>query len=135
MKDIDKTIRTALATEDRELFEEYSGEQSLFEMVADSFRGRHRWFMLLMNINILAFTVLAVVCGFKFFGTETMRGMIGWSAGFIFCCLGTMMMKLWWWAQMDKNSLTREIKRLELQIARLALRLKRDTDATDEESS
>jgi uncharacterized membrane protein YciS (DUF1049 family) len=52
--------------------------------------------------------------------------MIGWSTGFLFCCLGTMMMKLWWWAQMDKNSLTREIKRLELQIARLAARMKEE---------
>ena len=126
MKNIDDTIRDALRAEDRELFEEFGGEQSLFDMVVESFRGRNLWIKVGMFFNILVFTVLAVVTAIQFFGAETTRGMIGWSTGFLCCCLGTMMMKLWWWAQMDKNSLTREIKRLELQIARLAARMKEE---------
>lgn len=126
MTNIDDTIRDALRAEDRELFEEFGGEQSLFDMVVESFRGRNLWIKVGMFFNILVFTVLAVVTAIQFFGAETTRGMIGWSTGFLFCCLGTMMMKLWWWAQMDKNSLTREIKRLELQIARLAARMKEE---------
>jgi uncharacterized membrane protein YciS (DUF1049 family) len=124
MNDIDKSIRAALAAEDRELFEEYGGEQSLWEMVADTFRGRQRWLKIGMTFNILAFTILAVVVAFQFFGAETTRAMILWATLFLFCCLGAMMMKLWWWQQMDRNALTREIKRLELQIARLAARLR-----------
>jgi hypothetical protein len=130
MKDIDKSIRAALAAEDRELFEEYGGESSLFEMIADTFRGRNRWLKIGMTFNILAFTVLAVVVAIQFFHTDTMRGMILWATLFLLCCLGTMMIKLWWWAQMDKNVLTREIKRLELQVARLAARL-RPADEND----
>ena len=128
MKDIDKSIRAALAAEDRELFEEYSLEQSLWEMIADSFKGRNRWLKTGMNLNILVFTVLAVITAIQFFNAETTRGMIGWSTGFIVSCLGTMMMKSWWWAQMDKNAIKREIKRMELQIARLANRLKPEAD-------
>jgi hypothetical protein len=124
MKDIDKSIRAALAAEDRELFEEYGSEPSLFEMIADTFRGRHRWLKIGMTFNILAFTVIAVLVAIQFFHTDTTRGMILWATLFLFCCLGTMMMKLWWWQQMDKNAVTREIKRLELQIARLAARLR-----------
>jgi hypothetical protein len=126
MKNIDDTIRDALRAEDRELFEEFGGEQSLFDMVVESFRGRNLWIKLGMFFNILVFTVLAVLTAIQFFHAETMRGMIAWSTGFLFCCLGTMMMKLWWWAQMDKNCVTREIKRLELQIARLAARMKEE---------
>jgi K+ transporter len=126
MKNIDDTIRDALRAEDRELFEEFGGEQSLFDMVVESFRGRNLWIKIGMFFNILVFTVLAVVAAIQFFGADTTRGMIGWATGFLFCCLGTMMMKLWWWAQMDKNCLTREIKRLELQIARLAARMKEE---------
>jgi K+ transporter len=132
MKDIDKSIRAALAAEDRELFEEYSAEQSLWEMIADSFRGRHRWLMIGMNFNILVFAVLAVITAIQFFNAETTRGMIGWSAGFIVCCLGTMMMKSWWWAQTDKNAIRREIKRMELQVARLATRLRPEDDGKAE---
>ncbi len=32
-------------------------------------------------------------------------------------------LKAWYWMQMNRNALTREIKRLELQIARLSSRL------------
>ena len=126
MKNIDDTIRAALRAEDRELFEEFGGEQSLFDMVVESFRGRHLWIKLGMFFNILVFAVLAVLTAIQFFHADTMRGMIGWATGFVCCVLGTMMMKLWWWAQIDKNSLTREIKRLELQIARLAARMQED---------
>jgi hypothetical protein len=123
MKNIDDTIRQALRAEDRELFEEFGGEQSLFEMVMETFRGRSRWLKFGMFFNILVFTVLAVWTAIRFFGADTTHGMVGWATGFVCCMLGTMMMKLWWWAQMDKNCVTREIKRLELQIARLAARL------------
>ncbi|MHC4217224.1 MAG: DUF6768 family protein [Planctomycetota bacterium] len=126
MKNIDDTIRAALRAEDRELFEEFGGEQSLFDMVVESFRGRNRWIKLGMFANILVFAVFAVLTAIQFFQADTMRGMIGWATGFVCCILGTMMMKLWWWAQLDKSALTREIKRLELQIARLAARMKEE---------
>ena len=124
MRDIDKTIRAALQEEDRELFDQYGGEQTLLEMVFDTFKGQQRWLKIVMFIDILIFTAMAVICAFQFFDAETTKGLIGWSVGFVCCCLGTMMLKLWWWAQMDKNGITREIKRVELQIARLAARMK-----------
>ena len=34
------------------------------------------------------------------------------------------MMKIWGWMEISKNFVTREIKRVELQIARLASRIK-----------
>ena len=121
MKDIDKTIRAALQAEDRELFEEFGGEQSLLEMIAESFRGRQRWIMIGMHLNMLILAALAVISAIEFFRVESIRA---WAAGFIVGCLGTWTVKLWWWTRTDKNSLIREIKRLELQIARLAARLK-----------
>ena len=124
MNDIDKSIRAALAAEDRELFEEYSGEQSLLEMIAESFRGRQRWLMIGMHLNMLFLVTLAVVSAIEFFRVESTRAMIAWSAGFIVGCVGTWTIKLWWWTRTDKNALTREIKRMELQIARLAARMR-----------
>ena len=131
MKEIDESIRAALAAEDRELFGEYSGEQSLWEMIADSFRGRQRWLMVFLNMNIFIFIGLAILSGLQFFGAETTRAMIAWSTCFVVCCVGTMVMKLWWWTRTDKNALSREIKRLELQIARLAARLRSAGDDDD----
>ncbi|UCD75176.1 MAG: hypothetical protein JSV91_15505 [Phycisphaerales bacterium] len=131
MKDIDKSIRAALAAEDRELFEEFGGEQSLFEMIAESFRGRQRWLMIGMHCNMFVLVALAVVSAIEFFRVESTRAMIAWATGFIVGCLGTWTIKLWWWTRTDRNALTREIKRVELQIARLAARLRPADDAAE----
>ena len=133
MKEIDNSIHAALAAEDRDLFEEYSGEQSLWEMIADSFRGRQRWLMIGMHCNMLVLVTLAVLSAIEFFRVESTRAMIAWSTCFVVCCVGTMVMKLWWWTRTDKNALSREIKRLELQVARLAARLRSadDDDAAE----
>jgi hypothetical protein len=77
MKNIDDTIRDALRAEDRELFEEFGGEQSLFDMVAESFRGRNLWIKIGMFFNILVFTVLAVVAAIQFFGAALVVGADG----------------------------------------------------------
>jgi hypothetical protein len=34
------------------------------------------------------------------------------------------MMKIWYWLELNKNAVTREIKRLELQVARLSARMR-----------
>ena len=52
------------------------------------------------------------------------RVMLLWAAACVVCMSGVSMMKVWYWMELNKNAVTREIKRLELQIARLAGRIK-----------
>ena len=47
-----------------------------------------------------------------------------WAAACIVCVSAVSMLKIWYFLEMNKNAVTREIKRLELQIARLAGRIK-----------
>ena len=42
MNNIDLQIREALNAEDAALAEEIEGEQTMLQMISDSFRGRHR---------------------------------------------------------------------------------------------
>lgn len=124
MNELDKKIQEALRKEDTELFEDFQGEQSLFEMMADTFRGRHRWLVALMAFWTLVFFVLAILTAVKFFSAEATRDIVMWAAACILCMSAVSMLKLWYFLEMNKNCLTREIKRLELQIARLAGRIK-----------
>jgi hypothetical protein len=123
MSELDDKIRQALREEDRELFEAYSGEPGLFGMVAESFRGRHRWLVALVWLWSLVFFILSIVAAVQFFYAETTRAMLAWAIGFIYCTMAVAMLKSWYWMEMNKNIHTREIKRLELQIARLAQRI------------
>ena len=124
MNELDKKIKEALRQEDAELFEDLGGEPSVFELVIDTFRGKHWWLTLLTIFWSLVFFGLAIFSAVKFFNTDDSRDMMMWALAFIFCMMAVSMMKMWFWMEMNKNAITREIKRLELQIARLAGRIK-----------
>ena len=59
MNDLDKKIREALSTQDAELFEEFGGEQGIFELIGDTFRGKRRWLVVLVYVYSIVFLVLA----------------------------------------------------------------------------
>ncbi|UCG16927.1 MAG: hypothetical protein JSV19_02610 [Phycisphaerales bacterium] len=133
MKEIDRKIREALQAQDAELFDEIGGEPAVHEMVIDSFRGRLRWLVILASVWCMAFLALAVVCAVQFFRANTVREMLGWSTGCVLCIVYVMAMKVWYWMELNKNVVTREVKRLELEIARLAARLPGQTVKTGDD--
>ena len=122
--DIDKQIREALRQEDAELFEDHGGEQSMLEMVFESFHGRQRWLVFLVWFWTLVMFAGSIFCAVQFFRVDTTREMIAWAMGFIFGQVAVGMLKMWYFMELNKNALTREIKRVELQIARLSKRIK-----------
>lgn len=123
MKDIDDIIREAIANEeDKRWFDELD-EQSVQERVVDSFRGKSRWLVLLVYVCIAIFACLFLFSAAKFITADTERGMIAWGVSAMFCCTAVALMKIWYWMELNKNAVTREIKRFELQLARLTSRL------------
>ena len=72
----------------------------------------------------IVFMVLAVISAMRFFNATETRDMLLWAGACIICLSGVSMMKVWYWMELNKNSITREIKRLELQVLRLAQRIK-----------
>ena len=123
MNELNKKIKEALREEDAEIFEEFGSEPSIFEMLMDTFRGRHRWLVFLTMFWTIVFLVLGVLSVIRFFRAEELRDLLMWAAASAFLLSGVSMMKVWFWMELNKNAITREIKRLELQIARLAGRI------------
>lgn len=124
MSDLDDKIRAALRREDAEILDDFRGDPSVFEMMAETFRGRNRRIMTLTALWILVFFVLGVLAAIQFFSSQETRDMLMWAVAVIVCLSAVSMMKIMWWMDMNKNAITREVKRLELQIARLAARIK-----------
>lgn len=123
MKDIDQQIREALRQEDAALLEHYRGEPPLHQMLIETFRGRWRWLVVMAFAMGIVVTALTVLCAYRFFHAETTQAMIGWATGFVTCSLLILLVKVWYWMELNRNSVTREIKRLELQVAQLSRRL------------
>ena len=49
---------------------------------------------------------------------------IRWGMAFIMCMWGLWAVKVWAWMEIQRNALTREIKRLELQVVHLGSQIK-----------
>ena len=116
MTDIDEKIRAALRAEDRELYDELSGEQSLIEQVIASFHSRSRWLIVLVLVYSFVFLGLCVYCAMQFFAATEVKSMIAWACGFCLGMIGVTVLKVWYWMELHRMSVIREIKRLELQI-------------------
>jgi hypothetical protein len=126
MTDIDEKIREALRREDAELLEHYQAEPPVHELLIQTFRGRHVWMNVLAAVFTFLFLGLSLFALYRFFQAERTQALIAWASGFLWSSLAVAMLKMWFWMEIQRNSVVREIKRLELQVANLS----RQLDAT-----
>lgn len=97
-----------------------SSEANMFQLIGDVVRSKHRWlsaWAFVLSFIIFGLTVFAVV---QMFQASDLRQTIFWAVGALWGSLAVAMLKIWFWMQLDKYSVLREVKRLEAQIARLA---------------
>ena len=119
---IDELIKEALTEEESKFYDNLE-EQNVFQMLGGLFQGKNKWIMLLMNIVMLIVFGFLIYSLVQFFNTEQTNEIIRWSLSVITCLLMISMLKMFLWMQMDKNSIKREIKRIELQISTLSSKL------------
>jgi uncharacterized membrane protein YciS (DUF1049 family) len=126
MSDIDQHIRDAFRADDDALAAFLDDEPSLFDQVAQTFRGSNRA-LVFLSVGIgIVFMATSVTCAIQFFLADTTKAMIAWALGLVFSLMAIAIMKVWYWMELSKNALAREIKRLELEIAALATRMRSD---------
>ncbi len=119
MSDFDDRIREALGEDDRALLAELGGERSLAGQVGETFRGRQAWLVALVWLAVTGWSVLAGVSAWKFFSVSGADAQLPWVLGLVLSFIAIAMLKIWYWMELNKNALRREIKRLELQVAAL----------------
>jgi len=117
--DTGRIIRNALEREEAEGLGT-AEDPSMTELLTEMFRGRHRRLAIggaVVNLLLLGAGVFSAV---RFFGAEEPRGMLLWGGGTLLSFGAVTAIKVWYWLEMVRLSLTREVKRLELQVSRLA---------------
>lgn len=122
-KDVDDLIREAIRAEDVEQLQGL-GEPGLPEMVTEVFRGRMRWYGAMFLGMIVVFTVAAVFCGVRFLAADEPSGLIRWGVGLLLSFLAVQGGKTWYWMQMERLAMIRELKRVELLVAQLGAELR-----------
>ena len=130
MESIDERIRKALSSEDREFLQQLDTHSSLYGDVAATFRGHMRWLNALGWVFGFVLFAVTLYCGWQFFAQSDLRSMQLWGAGAMLSALGLGLIKLYFFMELQKNAIVREIKRVELQVAGLAAALRdRKADA------
>lgn len=122
MHALDQKIQHTLAADEAELLSPL-GEPPLWHQIIEMFQGRLRWITLLVVVGSLACAVFAVVSAVYFFQAEGVREMIAWAGGFGFGLISVTAGRIWMWMILHRNAVMREIKRVELRIARLGSQL------------
>lgn len=97
-----------------------SREGSIRSMVSDFYSRRMLWTSLFIWAIGLVFFVGAIFAAVKFFGADQTRDQILYATAFLTFVILLTVVKTFAWQILHRNSLAREIKRLEIRIAELA---------------
>ena len=119
MTSIDDTIRRALSADDLRAYEELSRAETPLQATITAFRTQHAAFSVAGFLAGTALLALAAYAVWRAAEATEVKAMLGWGgvAAFGFFFMG--LLKVWFWMEMQKNSVVREVKRLELQVASL----------------
>ncbi|PHR93153.1 MAG: hypothetical protein COA69_04170 [Robiginitomaculum sp.] len=118
MDELDRKIEEALSAEDRALMEHF-GEQGLLGQFGSLFSGKLAWLTAITVIAGFGMFILGVYAAWNFINAPDISGMLRWGGVAWFGFISLMMIKIWSWMRMETNRILREVKRLELQIARM----------------
>jgi len=123
MNDIDDKILAAIRSETEESLGEYSEELGLFGLVGESFKGAFRWVVIAAFALILIFIGLGVYSAINFVHATDIAVKLNWFAGSALAFLIVIVLRLWYFMELNRLSIRREIKRLELQVSLLGAKL------------
>ncbi|MDP1631919.1 MAG: hypothetical protein Q8L66_10925 [Caulobacter sp.] len=123
MTQIDDAIRQALSAEDARALEAFSGEQPMLKQAfAMLGAGPNQLIIVVGWLFGFALFAAAVYCGWRFYVAVDAHEMALWGGTTVMAFIGLGLIKIWFWMELHKNQIIREVKRLELQVARLAAR-------------
>ena len=125
----DEVIREALARDEAEGLES-PGDPSMLALLTETFRGRSRLLAVGGVVANVAFLGVAVFALSRFLVTEDVREMLVWGGAGLLAVLLILAVKIWYWLEMVRLALTRDLKRLELRVSRLAERLDEPQEPT-----
>lgn len=121
MSKLDQAISQALSAEDAEFLARFKAQSPIGEAFG-TFTGP--WGVMNIFAALITFAMFGafVYCAWSAFSAVDVRETVMWSAGAVISMLAVAMLKMYFWMEMNKNVVLREVKRLELQVARAAAR-------------
>ena len=118
INELDDKIREALSEQDRVLMDQF-GEQGIFGQLGSLFQGKLAWLSMVTLVAGTIMFVIGIYATWQFATVDDVPTMLRWGGIAWFGLMAMSMIKVWSWMRMEANRTLREVKRLELQIARM----------------
>ena len=118
MRDVDALIDEALDAEERELLRSIGEEQGFITQVFGVFRGPTGWVSMGMIGGQLVTALSGAWAAWRFFEAGDTLTALRWGLPAAVLLITSAMIKTAFFPMMHTNRLMRELKRIELQIAR-----------------
>lgn len=99
-------------------------EELILERTLALFRGRMKGWVALNWLLTAMCGAVGLWAASAFFRVATIRDWIFYATVFLVSALGVSILKIWFWMEMNRYTHTREIKRLELQVAKMVQTLR-----------
>jgi uncharacterized membrane protein (DUF106 family) len=119
MKNINQKILEAL--QDDKAAHEFSEEQAnALQLIGQSFKGTFRLtFVVVVSLQLM-FAGLAIYCAYHLVNELDIGLKINWLAGTLSTVVAFAIARIWFFMELNRLSVIREVKRVELQISLLA---------------
>jgi hypothetical protein len=125
MSKIDDAIHQALTDEDRDFLAKFEKEPNTLVQVAGVFRGPLGWIYITLLVAAVILAPFGLYSAFQFFTATELRPLFYWGFGVTGILLVLSVVRIVFFMQINTNRLLRELKRVELQVARLAAQANR----------
>jgi hypothetical protein len=120
MTSIDDKIKQALSEEYNQMIVENGKiDANPFKQMSIGFKGKMGWMYITVIIFGALITIMSIYSIYSFYHETEIKSLIGWAVAIIVTVLLTQMTKVWYWSEMGRNRVIREIKLLELQLAQV----------------
>lgn len=117
MSDMDRKILEAIKAETNATMKDYERDLGLFGLMAESFKGTFRWAVIGAMAMQVVLAAALIYCAVGLFGTEDTAAKIDWVAMGLAAFIAFGLLRIWFFMEINRLSICREIKRLELQVA------------------
>ncbi len=116
---IDEKIKQELENEAEILDQVLVQREGIFFMLAHAFKGALGGWMILISIVVLIVSALMIWAGYQFFFVSTLlEDKLHWGMILVISLIVQIAMKMWTFMEMNRMSVLREIKRLEISLTR-----------------
>lgn len=115
----DNKLLGELDAEDRQFLEQLEADRGLYAQMSDTFSGPFRYWTAFAFVLSLAFFIGSIYALVRLWGAPPLNESLLWLAAFFWFAQAVGMIKIWFWMRMNQLTLLRELKKVELQVARL----------------